>query len=71
MGLSQFISLDNGILSHLTFARVIARLNPEALERCIRQCFAQFYQLSQWDIINFDGKTACGSGYVNGDKKCI
>lgn len=67
--LSQFISLDNGIPSHLTFARVMARLNPEALERCVRQWFEQFYQLSPWDIINFDGKTACGSGHVNGDKK--
>ena len=67
--LSQFINLENGIPSHLTFARVIARINPKLFECCAREWFKYIYQLEMWDIINFDGKTACGSGHVNGDKK--
>jgi len=67
--LSQFINCENGIPSHLTFARVIARINPKLLEGCAREWFQQIYQLDVWDIINFDGKTACASGHVNGDKK--
>lgn len=67
--LSQFIHLENGIPTHLTIARVIARIDPKALEHCVRQWFWQIYQLSMWDIINFDGKTACASGHVNGEKK--
>ena len=66
---SQFLDLENGIPSHLTFARVIARIDPKALESCVREWFQKIYQLSMWDIINLDGKTACGSGHVNGDKK--
>ena len=67
--LSQFIDLENGIPSHLTFARVIARLDPKLFEACAREWFQQIYELQMWDIINFDGKTACASGHVNGDKK--
>ena len=67
--LSQFINLENGIPSHLTFARVIARIDAKLFEYCARQWFQQIYQLSMWDIINFDGKTACASGHVNGNKK--
>lgn len=67
--LSQFINCENGIPSHLTFARVIARIDPKLLEGCARKWFQQIYQLEMWDIINFDGKTACASGHVNGDKK--
>jgi predicted transposase YbfD/YdcC len=67
--LSQFIDLENGVPSQLTFARVIARVDPISLERCVRVWFQKIYQLSAWDIINFDGKTACGSGHVNGEKK--
>ena len=67
--LSQFINLENGIPSHLTFARVIARIDSKLFERCARAWFSQLCQLQAWDIINFDGKTACASGHVNGDKK--
>jgi len=67
--LSQFIDLENGIPSHLTFARVISMINPESLERCVREWFHQLYELMKWGIINIDGKTACGSGHVNSDKK--
>lgn len=67
--LSQFIDLENGIPSHLTFARVIARIDPKLLEACVRKWFQKIYQLEMWDLINFDGKTACGSGHINSDKK--
>ena len=53
----------------MTFARVIARIDAKLFEYCARQWFQQIYQLSMWDIINFDGKTACASGHVNGNKK--
>lgn len=67
--LSQFINLENGIPSHFTFARVIARINPKLFECCAREWFQLIYKLGMWDIINLDGKTACASGHVNGDKK--
>lgn len=67
--LSQFIELKNGIPSHLTFARVFSRIDPAAFEQCIRQWVAQIIKLMMWDIINIDGKTACGSGHSNGEKK--
>ena len=69
--MSQFINCETGIASHLTFARVIARIDPKLLEGCAREWFQQIYQLEMWDIINFDGKTARASGHVNGDKKNI
>ena len=67
--LSQFINLENGIPSHFTFARVIARINPKLFECCAREWFQLICKLELWDIVNLDGKTACASGHVNGDKK--
>ncbi len=67
--LSQFINLENGIPSHLTFMRVLSAIDPIVFEQCIRKWVSEISQLLDFDIINIDGKTACGSGHVNGDKK--
>jgi predicted transposase YbfD/YdcC len=67
--LSQFINLENGIPSHLTFMRVLSSIDPIVFEQCIRKFISKISQLLEFDIINIDGKTACGSGHVNGDKK--
>lgn len=66
--LSQFINLKNGIPSHLTFARVISIIDPIVFEQCIREWINGITNVLAMDIINIDGKTACGSGHVNGDK---
>ncbi len=67
--LSQFINLENGIPSHLTFMRVLSAIDPVIFEQCIRKWVSEISQLVAFDIINVDGKTACGSGHVNSDKK--
>jgi len=67
--LSQIINLENGIPSHLTFARVISVINPDVFEQCIRKWIGGISELLDFDIISVDGKTACGSAHVNGDKK--
>jgi len=66
---SQFIDLENGIPSHFTFARVISRIHPQAIEKCVRWFMSEMIPLKLWSIINVDGKAARGSGHVNGDKK--
>src|SRR5205085_3347202 len=67
--LSQFINLENGIPSHLTFMRVLSAIDPIVFEQCIRSWVSEISQLLEFDIINIDGKTARGSGHVNSDKK--
>lgn len=51
--LSQFIDLENGIPSHLTFARVISMINPESLERCVQEWFHQLYELMKHAFLFF------------------
>lgn len=69
--LSQFINLENGIPSHLTFMRVLSAIDPIVFEQSIRKWVSEISQLLEFDIISIDGKTACGSGHVNGDKKSM
>ena len=66
--LSQFINLENGIPSHLTFARTLSIIDPSVFEKCIRQWISGICRLLELDIIHIDGKTACGSGHINSDK---
>jgi hypothetical protein len=47
--LSQFLALPNGIPSHDTFERVLARLRPDALQ----QCFLSWVQaMFEWGMGN-------------------
>jgi len=55
--LSAFLSLNNGIPSHDTFARVFARLDPEQMQACFRRWVQAISQLCQGEVIAIDGKT--------------
>jgi len=55
--LGTFLSLDNGIPSHDTFARVFARLDPEQMQECFIRWVRAISQLSQGEVIAIDGKT--------------
>lgn len=52
-----FLSLNNGIPSHDTFARVIARLDPEQMQACFISWIRAISQVSAGEIIAIDGKT--------------
>ena len=52
-----FLALPHGIPSHDTFARVFARLDPDAFERCFGQWMASLGQRSNGRLIAIDGKT--------------
>lgn len=67
--LSQFINLENGIPSDVTFMRVLSAIDPIVFEQCVRKWVGEISQLLDFDIISVDGKTARGSGHVSGDKK--
>ncbi|NJR51819.1 MAG: ISAs1 family transposase [Leptolyngbyaceae cyanobacterium CSU_1_3] len=56
--LSTFLSLDNGIPSHDTFARVFARLDPEQMQTCFVRWVSAISQLSGGEVVAIDGKTA-------------
>ncbi len=53
----QFLALPNGIPAHDTFGRVFGRLNPDALERCLRRWMAALAECSEGRLIAIDGKT--------------
>lgn len=55
--LKTFLELPKGIPSHHTFGRVFARLNPDALERCLRAWMAQWVSLSGGTLVAVDGKS--------------
>ncbi|MFW5841140.1 MAG: ISAs1 family transposase, partial [Planctomycetota bacterium] len=52
-----FLELPHGIPRHDTFARVFARLDPDAFEACFGQWMAHLNQTSQGRLIAVDGKT--------------
>jgi predicted transposase YbfD/YdcC len=53
--LSQWLALPNGIPSHDTFARLFARLKPQALSGCLYQ-LSQALATRREKLIAFDGK---------------
>jgi predicted transposase YbfD/YdcC len=55
--LRQFLALPNGIPSHDTFARVIARLNPEELQRGFLRWMQAVSEVTQGEVVAIDGKT--------------
>lgn len=67
--LSQFLDLSNGLPCVLTYARVIARINPDELQHYIKVWFLQMYHLLTWDMIHIDGKTIKSSKVPSKDKK--
>lgn len=59
--LKTFLSLPNGIPAHDTFARVFARLEPQAFEQCFRNWLGTIAQAVGAQVIPIDGKTLRGS----------
>ncbi len=59
--LSTFLSLPNGIPSHDTFARLFARIEPQAFEQCFRNWISSITQTIGAQVIPIDGKTWRGS----------
>lgn len=59
--LKTFLELPNGIPSADTLARVISRLDPEALEAGFQNWVRQLTESLKGELIAIDGKTVCGS----------
>jgi len=55
--LRQFLPLPNGISTHDTFARVLARLNPEELQHCFLRWRQAVSEVTQGEVVAIDGKT--------------
>ena len=55
--LRQFLELPNGIPSHDTFGRVLARLNPKAFQQCFLDWVRAVAQITDQEIVPLDGKT--------------
>lgn len=69
--LESFLSLPNGIPSHDTFARVFARLDPQALEASFQQWVKALISTLDAQLIAIDGKTAKGSYDREGGGKAL
>ena len=59
--LATFLALPNGIPSHDTFARVFARLDPDAFEASFQQWVNALVSTLEAQLIAIDGKTVRGS----------
>src|SRR5512143_3744189 len=58
---ARFLDLANGIPSDDTFARVLARLDPGAFERCLLSWVRAVQEVTDHRLIAIDGKTLRGS----------
>lgn len=56
--LRTFLELPAGIPSHDTFARVFARLKPEAFQHCFVRWVQAVMRATEGEVIAIDGKTA-------------
>lgn len=57
----RFIDLSNGIPSEDTIARVLARLDPAAFEKCLLSWIQAVQEVSDHRLVAIDGKTLRGS----------
>jgi predicted transposase YbfD/YdcC len=58
---ARFLDLRNGIPSDDTFARVLARLDPGAFEKCLLSWMQAVQEITDHRLIAIDGKTLRGS----------
>ena len=65
---ARYLDLANGIPSDDTFARVLARLDPAAFEKCLLSWIQAVQEITDGRLIAIDGKTLRGS-YDRGDGK--
>ncbi len=59
--LREFLALPNGIPTHDTFARVLARLDPGELQGCFLRWIRALSDVTAGAVIAIDGKTLCRS----------
>lgn len=59
--LRRFLELPNGIPSHDTFGRVLARLDPDELQQGFVSWFAAIREATKGEVVALDGKTLRGS----------
>ena len=55
--LETFLELPNGIPSHDTFERMLARLCPEQLQQCFLNWVQAVFTITDGQLISLDGKT--------------
>lgn len=55
--LREFLALPNGIPTHDTFARVLARLDPEEVQGCFLRWIRALSEVTTGTVIAIDGKT--------------
>ena len=58
---ARYLDLTNGIPSDDTFARVLARLDPGAFEKCLLSWMQAVQEITDHRLIAIDGKTLRGS----------
>jgi predicted transposase YbfD/YdcC len=58
---ARFLDLTNGIPSDDTFARVLARIDPGAFEKCLLSWIQAVQEVTNHRLIAIDGKTVRGS----------
>src|SRR5512143_910814 len=58
---ARYLDLTNGIPSDDTFARVLARLDPAAFEKCLLSWIRAVQEVTDHRLIAIDGKTLRGS----------
>lgn len=68
--LKKYVDFPNGIPSHDTINRVIARLKPRELQKSIISWVESVVAQSKHNLVNIDGKRLCNSG-ENGSKSII
>jgi predicted transposase YbfD/YdcC len=59
--LARYLDLTNGIPSEDTFARVLARLDPGAFEKCLLSWIQAVQEATDHRLVAIDGKTVRGS----------
>jgi predicted transposase YbfD/YdcC len=69
--LSKYLYLPNGIPSHDTFGRVFSQINPEEFQNCFMGWVSAMYEVTQGQVIGFDGKQMRGSQDRSNGKQAI
>ena len=59
--LARYLDLTNGIPSEDTLARVLARLDPGAFEKCLLSWVQAVQEVTENRLVAIDGKTVRGS----------
>lgn len=69
--LKKFLELPNGIPSHDTFARVLARIDPEQFQRSFLNWIQSIERVTEKEVVAIDGKTLRRSYDTKTEKSAI